>query len=146
VDGIVGYQTWAALREDAPRPPSTDGRAPHTYVEHGAEARWLTDQTGILYGAGDDTLYIEAFNTGDVPIAPGQFTATANLTPVAGGNTVQLHLTAFTDDGQAAQPGGRLYFGVPNVSNDAGHGEFTVQAWMPPELGGDQINGQVTIT
>ncbi len=40
VDGIVGNQTWAALRYDKPEPPSTDGRKAHTFVERGVEARW----------------------------------------------------------------------------------------------------------
>src|SRR5262245_14418591 len=77
VDGIVGNQTWAALQEEPPEPVGTDGLAPHTFVETGAEARWLTE-TQIF--AQDDQLIGRAVNVGSVPIAEDQFTAEGTVT------------------------------------------------------------------
>jgi hypothetical protein len=145
VDGVVGNQTWALLRQEDPRPPSTDGREPHTFVEQGAEARWGTEDEGVKYVPEQDFLAIGAYNVGNVPIEVGQFSAVADFTPVTGGATVQLHLPCFTEDGQPAQVHTWFSFGVANVSAQLSPGEYTVHAWMPPELGGDDINGTLTV-
>jgi peptidoglycan hydrolase-like protein with peptidoglycan-binding domain len=58
VDGVVGNQTWALLREEDAVAPSTDGRAPHSFVEQGREARWLTEDRAFVFLADDDRLVI----------------------------------------------------------------------------------------
>jgi hypothetical protein len=65
VDGIVGNQTWAALREGAPEMPGTDGRDPHTFVDEGKKARWLYE-TGIAwYYASSDEFALDLVSVGD---------------------------------------------------------------------------------
>ena len=145
VDGVIGYQTWAALRQEDPRPPSTDGREPHTYVEQGPEARWSTQELAIQYEPSNDTLAGSGTNVGNVPLNPGEWQATANATSVADGRQVQVHMTLFTGDGQPAPPGGIIFFGLGNASQELGPGEWDVFAWMPSELGGDDTQGRITI-
>jgi peptidoglycan hydrolase-like protein with peptidoglycan-binding domain len=145
VDGVVGNQTWAALREEPPQEPSTDGRAPHTYVEQGAEARWTTDHSDDLYYPVEDQLVIGAYNTGNAPIASHQFTATGTLTS-ATGQEVHLQMAGYSVDGQPIQPGGFFQFGAGNIRTQAGTGQFTIAAYMPGELGGDHFSSPITIT
>lgn len=146
VDGVVGHQTWALLREEDPRPPSTDGREPHTYVEHGPEARWNTEDEGILYDTNQDWLAMGAFVVGDVSIEAAQHTAVADFTPVSGGSTIQLELEMFAADGHTAHEHEHFSFGLRNVSTHLTEGvTYDVHAWMHPDLGGDDVNGQFTV-
>jgi peptidoglycan hydrolase-like protein with peptidoglycan-binding domain len=79
VDGVVGNQTWAALRVENPRPIGTDGLAPHTFEQHGSQARWFTEPfMQAQYDALHDSLLLPAVNTGDVEFVEGSFPATAN--------------------------------------------------------------------
>jgi hypothetical protein len=146
VDGIVGHQTWALLREEDPRPPSTDGREPHTYVEHGPEARWNREDEGILYDTNQDWLAMGAFVVGDVSIEASQHTAVADFTPVGGGATIQLELEMFAADGHTAQEHEHFSFGLRNVSTHLTEGvTYDVHAWMHSDLGGDDVNGRFTV-
>jgi hypothetical protein len=145
VDGVVGNQTWALLRQEDPRPPSTDGRDPHTYVEHGAEARWTTEDENAQYSEGQDFLSLSAYNVGDVPIEDGLYHATADFTPVAGGPVVQLHLASYSLSGGAVPVHSPFGFGVANVRQHLSPGEYTIHAWLPAELGGDDVHTRVTI-
>jgi Putative peptidoglycan binding domain len=79
VDGVAGNQTWAALREGAPEKPSSDGRQPHTFVEHGAEARWEAEKEDAFYDSAADELSIFICSVGDARIDDG--TATVRVTP-----------------------------------------------------------------
>lgn len=73
VDGVVGNPTWALLREEDAPPPSTDGREPHSFVEQGREARWLTEDSASVFLKEDDRLVIQGVSTGDTPIESGAF-------------------------------------------------------------------------
>lgn len=145
VDGIVGNQTWALLRQEDPRPPSTDGREPHTYVEAGPEARWTTEDEPAVYFEAQDFLALRAVNVGNVPIGVGEFHATADLTPVDGGATVQVHLESYTEDGQPAEVHTGFGFGLANARAHLEPGEYTIHGWLPAELGGDDVRSRVTI-
>jgi peptidoglycan hydrolase-like protein with peptidoglycan-binding domain len=145
VDGIVGNQTWALLRQEDPRPPSTDGREPHTFVEQGPEARWGFEDETAQYDPAQDLLILGAYNVGSVAIGTGAFEATADLTPVAGGSTVQLHLTCFSADGSPIEVHEPFAFGIQGLRQHLAPGEYTIHAWMPAELGGDDVNSSVTI-
>ncbi|HEX6354048.1 peptidoglycan-binding domain-containing protein [Actinophytocola sp.] len=144
VDGIVGNQTWALLRQEDPRPPSTDGREPHTYVEQGPEARWITEDEPARFHQDTRVLALSAYNVGNVPIGYGQFPATVDLTPVAGGDTVQLHLTCYSNV-DPIPVHTEFSYGVEIAPGDLPPGEYTLHAWMPAELGGDDVHTTVTI-
>jgi hypothetical protein len=64
IDGIVGNQTWAALREDPPEKASTDGRKPHTFVQEGEQARFYREQNTCGYLAQSDSLFIDIVSVG----------------------------------------------------------------------------------
>src|SRR5581483_4080374 len=53
-DGVVGDQTWAALRDAHPHAPHSDGLAPHSHHEQGARAEWYTEYPEGTYDPQDD--------------------------------------------------------------------------------------------
>ncbi|MDQ3788807.1 MAG: hypothetical protein M3422_16390, partial [Actinomycetota bacterium] len=132
-------------RQEDPRPPSTDGREPHTYVEEGPEARWTTEDEPAVYFEAQDFLALRAVNVGNVPIGAGEFHATADLTPVDGGATVQVHLESYTEDGQPAEVHTGFGFGLANARAHLEPGEYAIHGWLPAELGGDDVRSRVTI-
>jgi hypothetical protein len=68
VDGVVGNQTWAALREDTPEAPSTDGRQPHTFEEKGPQARFDNENVDGQYSTSKDELLLCVASVGEQPI------------------------------------------------------------------------------
>jgi hypothetical protein len=65
LDGIVGNQTWAALRDKPVEAPSTDGLPPHTHIEKGVEARWDNTKDNMVYNQGKDELRLFAHSVGE---------------------------------------------------------------------------------
>jgi peptidoglycan hydrolase-like protein with peptidoglycan-binding domain len=129
VDGTVGNQTWAALREEPPQAPSTDGRTPHTFVEVGLEARWFTESEGFVVWSMQQ-LSARAWNTGSDPIPPGTVTATVRLNGT--------HVIA-VPNGNGAVPGESFEFDLSELLPLLVPGENLLEAYLPQELGGDQI-------
>lgn len=146
VDGVVGNQTWAALREEDPRDPSTDGRQPHTYVEHGFEARFQTEDHAIDYFPDEDSLSLTAVNVGDQIMAPAQFDATVRITfPDGDQHTFTVPLVDFPG---TLQPGDLLFFQGPlraAVHVEIPPGTHLIEAYLPAELGGDEAAQQIEI-
>jgi peptidoglycan hydrolase-like protein with peptidoglycan-binding domain len=140
-DGVVGNQTWAALREATPQPPSTDGRAPHTFDERGAEARWATENNDfVAHNEGNDELLIMAISVGDTPL-PSEAKATVRLT-----SAIAQHVTENVIEPPVSPGAGAIHFvRVPNVKATFGAGQLTVEAFLPAELGGDQIQTSITL-
>ncbi len=143
VDGIVGHQTWALLREEDPRPPSTDGLPPHSFIEVGAEARWLTEDSAFFFLPDEDRLVIQGVSTGDTPIESGSFNARF-LIVLPNADTVVEDRPIFTETGEPAPPGGFLFAEFEGaaaksreVEDPFGSRSFSFQAHMPAELGGD---------
>ena len=70
VDGIVGNQTWSALREDHERKAiGTDGREPGSHSETGAEGRWLLESGRMgIYDEAMDTMTFTIASVGTEPI------------------------------------------------------------------------------
>jgi hypothetical protein len=76
-DGIVGDQTWAALRgEPVAKSPGDDGLAPGTYVERGIELRFTNE---IQYRQDDDDIRCWAASVGTDHPASGSIRAFAHL-------------------------------------------------------------------
>lgn len=149
VDGTIGNQTWAALREGAPEKPSTDGRQPHTFVEQGVEARWLLEsQINNRYFKSSDTLRLAVESVGDTPIdnsteatvritAPG---AKPRVVKVKVGNpTPSKTRKAFTNEVTI----GSFRKDFPSVPPDAPVADYLVEAFLPKDLGGDFYSGKV---
>jgi peptidoglycan hydrolase-like protein with peptidoglycan-binding domain len=153
VDGIVGNQTWAALRFDKPEPPSTDGRKPHTFVERGVEARWSSETKNTnRYFSETDVFQLAVDSVGDTEIkkaiatirvtAPGTKSKvkTFPLGPAQKGRgqartgTVNsLHIVTVKDF--------RKEF--PSADPMAKVTDYLVEAYLPKELGGDFYSAKV---
>ncbi len=147
VDGIIGNQTWAALREGSPEAPSTDGRKPHSYVEAGIEARWqLESENNNVWIEADDTYFLNIAIVGDTPpdptsevtirVAPPGATPTvvkmSLLPPDVVGDKL-IHLLQIRNF--------RATF--PSVPTDAPITGYRVEAYLPQELGGDYFAANV---
>ena len=144
VDGTVGNQTWAALRDETPVPPSTDGLAAHTFHEQHLEARWHAADDSIYFDSSSDTLRIQAVNTGSDPIAPQQFFASFTISGEAGPQLTH-YLESATATGHPAQSGEYFFFQYTGIHGQVQHGTHRIEAQLPAELGGDQTHGEITV-
>jgi Putative peptidoglycan binding domain len=145
VDGVVGNQTWAALRGETPQAVGTDGRAPGTFVDTGLEARWILDDHSARHDASRDTLFLAAVSTGTDVINGDNFAATGWITTAAGEQKQIVGYFLDEDgDGQAG-PGENFFLAVPNASQEFGVGDITVEVEMDKSLGGDQMHTTVSI-
>jgi len=151
VDGTVGNQTWAALRDKPAEGPSTDGRKPHTFVEHGPEARWDSDKKDAVFLAVSDELLIFCTSVGD-DTKIDDFTATVRVTPP---NTKSKTVTVKIGPPSGATKTGQ---GVPYVVKlpnfkktfpaddpNAKLEDFTVEAFFDPKLGSDLFKGTIDV-
>jgi hypothetical protein len=141
-DGTVGNQTWAALRGATPQPPSTDGREPHTFVEHGAQARWFKESRDILaYDANLDIVFLTLVLVGDVPL-PTTATATVRISGADG--QVQVF------EPEIGSPVGdhppMHFVQVADLKATFGVGSHRVEGSLPPELGGDTYDDHIVVS
>jgi Putative peptidoglycan binding domain len=168
VDGTIGNQTWAALREGAPEKPSTDGRKPHEFVEEGAQARWVTkDGQFNVYFSDLDEYWLVVESVGDTPLDPSA-QATVRITP-AGGKAKTVKVAVGEGDKNAKGDGAMHILVIDkflekfpspkdaednrvtkesNVIKGAKGNKVTAyqaEGYLPKELGGDRFAGKVRI-
>jgi hypothetical protein len=151
VDGTVGNQTWAALRDKPAEGPSTDGRKPHTFVEHGPEARWDSDKKDAVFLAVSDELLIFCTSVGDDPKID-DFTATVRVTPPnTPSKTVTVKIgppTGGTKTGHGIPYAVKLpnfKKSFPAKDPNAKLEDFTVEAFFDPKLGSDLFKGTIDV-
>lgn len=151
VDGTVGNQTWAALRDKPAEAPSTDGRAPHTFVEHGPEARWDSDKKDAVFLAVSDELLIFCTSVGDDPKID-DFTATVRVTPPnTPSKTVTVKIgppTGGTKTGEGIPYAVKLpnfKKSFPAKDPNAKLEDFTVEAFFDSKLGSDLFKGNIDV-
>jgi len=149
VDGVVGNQTWAALRKGAPEKPSTDGRKPHTFVEKGREARWDTERDNPAYITDSDEFFMFATSVGEERIDGAE--VTMRITPpntkpkvikvllgkpdqekTTGVTTYTLTLKDFKKKFPATDPQAKIE-------------DYLVEAFFAQELGGDLFKGNIIV-
>ena len=146
VDGVIGNQTWAALREGAPEKPSTDGRKPHEFVEEGVEARWMLESPiNNKYFKDRDRLDLAVQSVGDKALDPSTEATVRVSAPGAKQRTTKVKVRA-EDRGRGfthvvAMEKFRQNF--PSVPPDAPITDYLVEAFLPQELGGDFYSGKV---
>jgi hypothetical protein len=142
--GIVGDQTWSALRgEETIRPAGDDGRAPHTYQERGMEMRF-TNQ--ITYMEDFDRLFVEANSVGDAHPAEGTIKPFIVLQRPDGTSLYPTakHLVISTD-------GLNQGFHVDEIAGTNGNGSgktpglYSILIQLPQETGGDTCEFQFNI-
>jgi peptidoglycan hydrolase-like protein with peptidoglycan-binding domain len=149
VDGTIGNQTWAALREGAPEKPSTDGREPHTFVEKGVEARWRTEKGRTnIYLTALDQLQLSVESVGDAKLDPAT-QATVRVSPPGG--TVKTLKVALGPAIENPEGDGAVHHVTlkefrkkfPSVPPGAKGSTYLIDAYLPDELGGDRFSGNV---
>jgi hypothetical protein len=152
VDGTVGNQTWAALREDKPEAPSTDGRKPHTFEEKGTQARFDNENVDGVYSVSQDLLQIFVASVGEQPI--DKFHLHVRVTPPDTKSFVkQFVIGPPTENaGVANQPGGGAQHKVrienfkkqfPAKDPKAKVSDYKFEAFFDQELGPDVFRGKI---
>ena len=145
-DGVVGDETWSALRDGPREKPGTDGRKPNTFVEKGAEARWNSEkQHGVFVrDLGFLILQVESVGTDSIE----GFEAVVEVTLATGKKTKKFKI----GPPQRISPTGaghehvvkidefKKVFGIPKDAPVAG---LPMRAKLPKELGGDLWEGVV---
>jgi hypothetical protein len=143
VDGIVGNQTWASLRLADAEGPSTDGRKPHSFVEKGVKARWLSEGGLAIYTTGSDSMELAVVSVGvDTKLegenlnifvtAPGskrkgvvaKIGPPLSKTQTGEGNIHQVLLANFTKTFPSTPPGAKV-------------DGYVVEGYFDQALGGD---------
>jgi peptidoglycan hydrolase-like protein with peptidoglycan-binding domain len=143
-DGVVGNQTWAALRHADPQMASSDGRERGTYVEDTREARWVYDEEMVLVDAAADELLFIAINVGSAPLdASTLANATCRITPPQG-DAFDMELVPRNESGSTTEAG-NLFFYVASKVNAIPAGRYKAEAWLPEELSGDRSESHFEI-
>ncbi len=147
-DGIVGNETWSALREGNRQAPGTDGRQPHTFVDTGADARFTRERETMIYIASLDEAQILVTAVGEKPIK--DFFCYLKITPPGGdAKSVRIKIgdpVSTPDDGQGGQhavkiPGFRQVF--PSNPVDAPISDYQAEAYLDAAIGNDKWSGPV---
>ncbi len=94
VDGIVGNQTWAALRDKPVEAPGSDGRTPHTFVEQGVEARWDNTKDNIILDKTKDELRLLAHSVGQDTSIEGMDVTIRVTAPQTKPKTIKVKIPA----------------------------------------------------
>jgi hypothetical protein len=150
-DGVIGNQTWSALRDDRTRDQiGTDGRQPHTFEQKGAQARFLTEGAGdTLFMVKSDFFEMQVVSVGEQPI--DDFKVTVRVTQPDG--TTHTHEVPM-GKGVPLSSKGRGYAYVPSVANfhrtfsigdDVDPDACQVEAYLPAVLGGDRWSGPLKV-
>jgi hypothetical protein len=147
VDGVIGFQTWAQLRGTPARPPSTDQRTPHTFVDTGKKARWFIDEEPAIRDASKDEVTLLLVSVGTEELDPQNDKAVVRITrpgktttlkkevgpPVGKKGEGDLHnitFPNFTDTFPSQPPGAAL-------------ADYFIEAYFEKELGGDFWKGKI---
>lgn len=143
-DGVVGNQTWAALRGEAAQAVGTDGRQPHAHAEGGPRAEWVIQQWPPHYKAADDLLELYVVNVGHEPIHSNAYRARVAVTG-AGGHRMEADEALYSTSSNVAAPGEYLSVLLTGVMEQVGGGRLQVSAHLPAELGGGSEQCEVDI-
>jgi lysozyme family protein len=143
-DGVVGNQTWAALRGEEPEAPGTDGLAAHTHLEGEQRAEWATDHNEIQYDH-DDSMYMQAVNVGSAAIE-NETSVYVVFTKPSGEQVVRDDGFLVPHTGEfPVEPGAVLHCLLRELRAQLGEGTHQVEATLAGELGGDVKQGELTI-
>ena len=140
-DGVVGDQTWAALRFSHPQAPHGDGgHSPH---ENGPRAEWYSEYHQGTYDPADDSAGAFLVNVGNVPLAAGGH-AHASMTK-ADGSQITQDAPIIATDGDPAQPGQALFAQVRGLRHALGPGTHAIELTLPAEWSGQRTSFEITI-
>ena len=149
-DGVIGNETWAALRNGEREKPSTDGRTPHTFEEKGKQGRWTLESKNIaVFDTAANLFTMLISSTGEVGI--GDNKATVRVTQPEGTSKTQAvtigPVTGHTPDGQGEQHTLTIekFTEVFKIANPALVGSCLVEAYLDKEIGGDSWKGNPVV-
>ncbi len=153
VDGIVGNQTWAALREGAPQPPSTDGRKPHSFEEEGTAARFFTEQNdSCRFSPALDELHLLVVSVGDSVKLDGKITTIRITPPGSKPRTFSIALVPNPATPPAGSQGAlynatlpKLTATLPSTPPGAPVTAYLVEAYLEAGIGGDTFTGKPSL-
>ena len=130
-DGIVGDQTWSALRlEPSLQSVGTDGRDPHSYTERGIELRFTTEMS---YDPYDDWVWCRATSVGDTEPPTGSINAYV-MVKHPDGTSRELRAEHENDDTD------RLHtFRIWHATGAGPAGRYSMIMQLPMESGGDTL-------
>ncbi|MDT4942186.1 MAG: metacaspase [Pseudonocardiales bacterium] len=140
VDGVIGNQTWACLRNETPRPAGTDGRPAHSFEQTGPQGRWYIEGGGNgAYDPNADTLVLGVESTGEVPL--DDFAATVRINGAHGHEETSHH---YLGHPASVYPGGGAFhvITIEGIRATFGEGAQTVEAYLPADIGGDYTTFQ----
>ena len=147
-DGVVGNQTWAALRDGAPEAPGTDGRPPHGFEDNAPSARWTRETRSVIYDAQADVLKLVVDAPGEQPA--DNFGATVKITPPGGqSHVVRLKLgkpafsSANGEDKVHVMRIETFRLTYPSADPKAAVTEYEIDAYLDAAIGGDRYTGKV---
>ncbi len=148
VDGVIGNETWSMLREGPKEAVGTDKRAPHSFEEKDAQARFVTEQTDSTgYVPNEDRYFMRIVSTGEQPI--DKFFCTLKVTQPDG--TSHAHKIAIgeakfpTPDGQGNfhivefKPFKQIF----KLKDGVDPLKCTADAYLDEAIGGDRFTGPV---
>ncbi len=144
IDGIIGNETWSALRAGPREAVGTDGRKPHTFEEKGAQARFFNEAPNDGgYDQASDRYYLTVVSTGEQPIDASS--ATMEVTQPNG--TSHTHKVPIgkaykkSPDGQGNlhavefRPFSQLFKLAAGITPDM----CTIDTYLDGDIGGDRI-------
>ena len=151
VDGVVGNQTWALLRDGAPEKPSTDGRKPHTELQEGKQTRWIREDGVVRFDKARDALIMLLVSVGTVDDMVGRkvrvrVTApdtTAKVEDCPIGSPIPSSTTGQGSQHEVLLSSFSKLFD-PKASA-APPGDYLVESYFDQELGGDKFSETVTV-
>ena len=152
VDGTVGNQTWAALREGKPEAVGTDGRQPHTFEEKGTQARFDNEKVDGEYHSAEDLMLLFVASVGEEPI--DKFFVTVRVTPPDTKSKVKKFVIGPPVENAKTQkqPGGGAQHHVklanfkktfPAKDPKAKVADYKLEAFFDKELGPDVFRGKI---
>lgn len=148
VDGVIGNETWSALRIGPREAVGTDGREPHTFEQTDAEARFYYEVNDcVYYFKSNDMLGMTVINTGEQPIEDGTVVVkvtrpdgVAKTVAVKVGKNVSPSPTGQGNLHTVQIPGFSKVFGYASPDQVEGS---DVDTYLDGNLGGDRWTGKL---
>ena len=146
VDGVVGDETWAALRSEHHHVPGTDGLAAHTHLDAGLHLVFFDHGDLDLWYPDYDYFGATIVNVGGTQCHSG-VAVYFTVTPEGGSALPREMVMTVPYPGQAdpCQPGGYQWVQLDGVKGRYGAGTFHVHMELSDAVGSDAKTFQVRI-
>jgi peptidoglycan hydrolase-like protein with peptidoglycan-binding domain len=144
VDGIVGDETWAALRSEEHHAPGVDGLPAHEHVDLGLHLVFYNQESDDLYFPDYDTIGAAIVNVGSTQCysgVPVHFTLTKE-----NGEVIHPDIVLTVPQGpDPAQPGDTQWCQITDAKHILGTGTHHVEIRLSDAVGGETKKFSITI-